>query len=382
MGREAQTEHIKSTCSRCSLGCGTEIITRDGSVLRINGDWDSKVSGGRLCKYGRFDPLDDERERVTRPLLRGGGKLVPVSWDEALQAVADRLGVVNAHEIGVLTSSNCTNEGLYLLGRLFAQELKAANVGLLNDVAPKLIDKPKGSLAEIATSDLIIVAGADPVRDQPVSSFFIKRSVDKGARLVVVDGRDNGLAPFASVNLAMAQVDKAIEMAERAEQPAVLYGAAVSEEAAGALKKLQGKAGFVALEPGVNTRAAVVFGFADRFKPSASLKVLYALVGEQDCDGRDVLKDVDKDAFIAAQASFVSPLTERADVVLPMAIWSERTGSLTNTEGRVQKVNKAVDPAGEAKPDWEVLSLLAEKLGKRLGASLDEISVSASEQLK
>jgi predicted molibdopterin-dependent oxidoreductase YjgC len=48
----------------------------------------------------------------------------------------------------------------------------------------------------------------------------------------------------------------------------------------------------------------------------------------------------------------------------------------------VQKVNKAVEPAGEAKPDWEVLSLLAEKLGKRLGASLDEISANASQQLK
>jgi predicted molibdopterin-dependent oxidoreductase YjgC len=96
----------------------------------------------------------------------------------------------------------------------------------------------------------------------------------------------------------------------------------------------------------------------------------------------DVSKNVDKKAFVIAQASFVSPLTERADVVLPMAIWSERAGSLTNTEGSVQKVNKAVEPAGEAKPDWEVISLLADKLGKKLGASLDEISARATQELK
>ena len=233
----------------------------------------------------------------------------------------------------------------------------------------------------IAGSDVILVAGANPVKDQPVSSFFIKRSVNRGARLVVVDGKDNGLAPFASVHLEMADVNKAIEIAERAEHPIVLYGAGVTEEAAGTLKKLQGKAAFVALEPGVNTHAAVAFGLADGFKPS-TVKVLYALLGEQDCDGKDVLKDVDKNAFIAAQASFISALTEQADVVLPMAIWSERTGSLTNTEGLVQKVNKAVDPRGEAKPDWEVLSLLAAKLGKRLGASFDEISANASQQLE
>jgi formate dehydrogenase major subunit len=381
MGREAQTEHITSICSQCSMGCGTEIITRCGNVLCVNGDWDSKVSGGRLCQYGRFDPLYDERERVTRPLLRRGGKLEPASWDEALQAVADRVGRVNAQEIGVLTSSNCTNEALHLLDKLFRQELKAANVGLLNDIAPKLIDKPQGSLAEVTRSDVILVAGANPVKDQAVLSFLIKRSVDKGARLVVVDGKDNGLAPFASMNLEMSEIHKAIAIAERAVQPIVLYGAGVTKKAAGALKKLQGKAVFVALEPGVNTHAAVAFGFANGFNPSA-VKVLYALLGEQDCDGKDVLKDVDENAFIAVQASFISPLTRKADVVLPMAIWSERAGSLTNTEGRVQKVNKAVEPAGEAKPDWEVISLLAEKLGKKLGTSLDEISVEASEQLK
>ena len=381
MGRDVQTEQIKSTCNQCSMGCGTEIITRAGNVLRIQGDWDAKVSGGRLCEYGRFRVLYDERQRVTRPLLRRGGKLEPVSWDEALQAVADRIGRVNAYELGVLTSSNCTNEALYLLGKLFRQELKAANVGLLNTVAPKLIDKPQGSLAEAARSDVILVVGANPVKDQPVLSFLVKRSVDKGARLVVVDGKDNGLAPFASMTLEMSEINKAIEVAERAQQPIVLYGAGVTEEAAGALKKLYGKAAFVALEPGVNTHAAVAFGLANGFRPS-TVKVLYALLGEQDCDGKDVLKGIDKNAFIAVQASFISPLTQQADVVLPMTIWSEREGSLTNIEGRVQKVNKAVEPAGEAKPDWEVLSLLAEKLGKRLGASLDEISANASQQLK
>ena len=110
--------------------------------------------------------------------------------------------------------------------------------------------------------------------------------------------------------------------------------------------------------------------------------MLFTLLGEQKVDEENVSKNVDKKAFVIAQASFVSPLTERADVVLPMAIWSERAGSLTNTEGSVQKVNKAVEPAGEAKPDWEVISLLADKLGKKLGASLGEISARATQELK
>jgi formate dehydrogenase major subunit len=377
MGRNIQSEHVKSTCSQCSIGCGMEIKTRSGNVINIMSDWDAEVSAGRLCEYGRFEPLYDSRERVTSPLLRQGGKLQPVSWDDALKAVADKVGSASAKDIGVLTSSNSTNEALYLLSKLFCKELKTSNVGLLNSVAPKLADKAKGSLADVASSDVILVAGCDPLKDQPVASFFVKRAVDKGARLIMVDDKNNGLAPFAS---QITDINKAVEIAERAGNPAVLYGAGLSEKAASALKKLQGKAAFVAIESGVNTRAAAAFGLNNGFK-SAAAKVLYALVGEQKLEA-DMLKNVDKNAFVVAQASFVSPLTERADVVLPMAIWSERAGSLTNTEGRVLKVNKAIEPKGEAKPDWEVLSLLASKLGKKLGASLDEISSKATQELK
>ena len=381
MGRDIQTEHIKTTCNQCSIGCGMEIVTRGGNVLRIEGDWDATVNAGLLCKNGRFDPLYDERKRVTGPMIRKSGKLQPASWDEALQAVTERIGSANSKEIGVLTSSNPTNEALYLLSKLFCQELKTTNVGLLNPVAPKLFEKSQGSLADIAKSDVILVVGADPVKDQPVASFLIKRAVDKGARLIVVDGEDNGLTAFAHMSLGMVDIGKAIEIAERAQQPIVLYGAGSTEQTTSALKKLEGKAAFVALELGVNTRAAVSFGFNNGFTPSAA-KVLYTVIGEQDWNGKDVFTKVDNATFVVAQASFLSPLTNRADVVLPTAIWSERAGSLTNTEGRVQKVNKAVEPKGEAKADWEIISLLAGKLGKKLGASLDEVSTLAAQELK
>jgi formate dehydrogenase major subunit len=378
MGRNIQTEHIKSACNQCSIGCGMEIVTRGGNVLRIDSDWDAEPSNGRLCKLGRFNPLYDDRDRVTGPMLKKAGKLLPATWDEALQTIAEKIGGTNAKEIGVLTSSNSTNEALYLLGKLFRQELKATNVGLLNSAAPKLFDKPQGSLADVAKSDVILVVGADPANDQPVASFFVKHAVDKGAKLLLVGDKDNGLAPFAT--MILSDTGKAVEIVERAGSPMVLYGADVTEKDANALKKLKGKAAFVTLESGVNTRAAVTFGFDNGFK-SSGVKVLFTLLGEQEVKGEDVLKYVDKNAFVVAQASFASPFTERADVVLPMAIWSERAGSLTNTEGRVLKVNKAVEPKGEAKPDWEILSLLASKLGKKIGASLDEISAKATQEL-
>jgi formate dehydrogenase major subunit len=381
MGPDKKLEQVQSTCSQCSLGCGMKVFTRGDSVVRVEGDWDAAVNGGRLCKKGRFDPLDEERPRVTRPLLRRRGGLEPATWEEALQAVAERMGAARAQDIGVLASSRLTNEALFQLKELFRQGMKVTNVGLLNGAAPKALGKPQGALADIQKSDLLLVVGADPVKDQPVASFLVKGSVDRGARLIVVDGKENGLAPFAHQRLEMNDLDKALDMAQRATNPVVLYGAGVPEKAAQSLKKLSPKAAFVALEPGVNTRAAAVFGFDNGFKVPAA-KVLYLLLGEQHSDGEDLLKGAPKDAFLVVQASYESPLTLRADAVLPAAIWSEQAGTLTNTEGRLLKINRVLEPRGEAKPDLEIISLLGKKLGKKLAASLDDISARAAQELK
>jgi NADH dehydrogenase/NADH:ubiquinone oxidoreductase subunit G len=161
----------------------------------------------------------------------------------------------------------------------------------------------------------------------------------------------------------------------------VLYGAGTTKAAEKELKKLDKKAAFVAVEPGVNTRAAVTFGLNNGFKPSVA-KLLFVLLGEENGDDKDRLEKVPEDAFVVVQASFLSALTDKAEVVFPMAIWSERTGTLTNTEGRVQEVNKAVEPKGEARPDWEIIMLLADTLGKKMTASFAEISAQATKELK
>lgn len=379
MGRDKQMDHVVSTCSQCSIGCGMKIAVRGGNVVRIESDWDAAVNGGLLCQHGRFAPLYDERKRITAPLIRRNGKLVETGWDDALQIVAERIGSIKAKELGVLTANSATNEALYSANKLFRQELKSANMDLLGKRLPKMFEGRGGSLADIAESDIILVVGADPAKDQPVAAYLVKRAIDKGARLIVLDGDDNGLAPFAYLVIAPADINKAVDVALRAERPVVLYGAGVTDQDAKALKKLEKKAAFCALEPGVNTRAAITLGFNTASKP-LDAKVLYIMLGEQHWADADLLKKVGEYPFIVVQTAFESPITEQANVVLPSAIWSERSGSLTNTEGRIQKAVKAIDPAGEAKPDWEILSLLAEKMGKKPG-SFDDVSARAIKEL-
>ncbi|MBE0480938.1 MAG: formate dehydrogenase subunit alpha [Dehalococcoidia bacterium] len=96
------------------------------------------------------------------------------------------------------------------------------------------------------------------------------------------------------------------------------------------------------------------------------IKALY-IVGENPMMSEPSLDHVKRALnaleFMVVQDIFPTETAVMADVILPAAAFAEKSGTFTNTERRVQKVNKAVEPPGEAKPDWEIITLLAQKLG-------------------
>jgi formate dehydrogenase major subunit len=378
MGRNVQTEPTKSTCAECSVGCGMVIVARGGSVLRVEGDWDAQPNGGLLCQKGRFAPLFEDRARVTHPMVRRDGQLTEVSWDEALSVAGKRLKSTPADKVGVLASTQATNEALYLVGALFREMLGVRSVGLVEGAVPLLLD-PQGTLADLAESDLVLVVGADPVADHPVASFLIKRTADRGVTLIVVGEENNGLAPFANMLFGAGEVRKAVEVAGRAQRPLVLYGPTLTVEGAWSLQTLHG-ARFIALEPGVNARGALGFGLNRVFRADKA-DAIYVLAGEDGAGAADKLGGLAQDAFVVAEASYQSPLLERADVVLPAAIWAERSGTLTNLEGRVLEAHQVIVPAGSAKPDWEILALLGAELGAGPAASMESLTALAKQEL-
>ncbi len=99
---------------------------------------------------------------------------------------------------------------------------------------------------------------------------------------------------------------------------------------------------------------------------NGTLKAIY-LVGENpilsEPDTNHTIKALQKLDFLLVQDIFPTETAMLADVILPAAAFAEKEGTYANTERRVQKVNKAVEPPGEAKPDWEITSMLANKMG-------------------
>ena len=93
-------------------------------------------------------------------------------------------------------------------------------------------------------------------------------------------------------------------------------------------------------------------------------------------DVNNLKKALEQSKFLVVQDIFLSEIGKLADVVLPAATWAEREGTHTYVDRRVQRITKAVDPPGEAKPDWQIISQLAEKMGYK-----DKFDYSSAEEI-
>ncbi|MGQ9594188.1 MAG: molybdopterin-dependent oxidoreductase [Anaerolineae bacterium] len=354
-GLEKDVERVKSVCAACSVGCGVELVARQGHLLRIEGDWDAPVNRGLLCELGRFKPLFEARRRVQVPLVRRDGALREATWDEALEAVAEGL---KGGDAVALASPRATHEALGAFVRTFGG--LGVRLGILTPV-PEFLTKPEGSLTALDEADLYVVVGVDLGKDFQVAGFAVRRGVaNRGARLVLLGGEESDLARFARYRLDASQVDQAVALAQGAENPVVVYGAGAGEALPRLRAALTGKAQFVGLVPGANARAALALGL-NGARPDGA-KAAFVLAADDQVD-EGLLGALAGVRFLAVQASYWGPLVERAHVVLPAATWVERAGTFVNTEGRVQDLRPAVQAPAGVKTDEEILTALAGRLG-------------------
>lgn len=355
-----EVDRVNSTCTFCSVGCGVHLVTSYHHLIRIDGDWDRGPSNGLLCARGRYQPLEEGRERLKAPMVRREGELQEVEWEEALQFVADRMRRLKGRLTG-LSSPRLTNEALSLFAQLFRDRL-GADVGSLVAV-PEFLSHPEDGLGVLDRADAIVVVGTDLTLDHQAVGSFVKRAItNRGARLILVDGDANGLAPHAYAVLRPGESARAIALCTSASTPAVIYGAGAGGDLSQLRKALSGRAHFVGLVPGANSRGAIAVG-VNGSAGIETTRAYYVLAGDEGIGG-DVMRRLEDADFVVVHSTYPTPLTRRADVVLPTTIWSEKAGHITNTEGRVLEVNRALDPPPGVRSDEDILRALAARLGE------------------
>jgi formate dehydrogenase major subunit len=352
-GREKDVTHVQTTCMQCSVGCTLDVVTRYSRLLHVDGVWNSDPNGGLLCADGRFAPLYDNRKRITKPMVRKDGKLVEVSWDEALDVTAGKLKACNAEGLALCAT---TNEALAAFARLF--EKAGGKAGTLEPVAPALGYGKEAAISDLFDADFIVVAGAQPLEYQRVIGYFVHRAADKGATVAVITEGENKLSERAAMTVSYADAAKVADAAAGAKKVVLVYSVGIKPKAVTALKPLADKLHYLALSPARNGAGAKAVGLAPVSPNGAATQ--FVLLGEQSED--EGLAAQLKAGFTVVQASYQSPLVEQADVVLPSPIWCEQTGHVTNLEGKVFPLNPSLTKPGMVKDEAEVLVKLAEMI--------------------
>jgi anaerobic selenocysteine-containing dehydrogenase len=212
---------VQSACVLCSNGCGCDIAVKDGKMVGIRGRAADRVNRGRLGPKGLYGSWQGEehRDRLTRPLIRVGGKLVETDWDTAMGRIVER-----SKEL--LASKGPLSHGFYTSGQLFLEEYYAlgvlgkagigtphmdGNTRLCTATAAASLkesfgaDGQPGSYTDVDECSALFLYGHNMAETQTVLWSRVLDRLDgpNPPKLVCVDPRDTEVARRADVHLAV-----------------------------------------------------------------------------------------------------------------------------------------------------------------------------------
>jgi len=379
-----------------AVGSAIRVDARGPEVLRILPRLNEDVNEEWISDKTRFAVDGLKRARLDRPYVRRNGKLEPASWPEALAAIAERLKGVPGSRIGALAGDLADAESMAALKDLMAA-LGSANMDCRQDGAA--IDASRRdfylfntTIAGIEEADACLIIGSNPRWEAPLVNARLRKRWLAGGFAVGLVGEAReltygyahlGTGPQALADLLAGRHPFAATL-KAAKKPMVILGqgAIARPDGAAVLAAAWALAREVnALRPDwhgfnmLHTAAARVAGLDLGFLPGAGGRdTAGILAGAQDGTIEAVwllgADEIDPAAlgraFVIYQGHHGDRLAPRADVILPGAAYTEKNGTYTNTEGRVQQGQIAVFPPGEAREDWAILRAASAMLDKPL----------------
>jgi formate dehydrogenase major subunit len=385
-GKLNSSQIVRTTCLECPVGCALEVYTRENRIVNVFGDLESPINRGHLCVRGRYETWAEPRERILKPLVRRNGKLEPATWDEAFDFIANATRRFQPEQKALLLSPRVTNETVRTVKQLAG---KFGRVGVLvaqNEAALCRVNDssavPASALDQLSNADAIIILGARPSRDNPVLAARIRTAVRRrGAKLLIFHAHKSDLDRYADISANVVSLERALwkqvaNLLQTAQRPMLVYGPnAMTSIGVTVMERLikifEAKTDgqppqLVSLPVSTNSAALLAAGIEPvedlgqwlRAKP---LRFLHIVASDEPDGGARLLRDrhvralLDKIDWLVVQASYPSTLTDRARVVLPAAIWCEKSGTITNFEGRELPLRPVLPPRGEAREDKEIL---------------------------
>ncbi|HDR9759055.1 TPA: NADH-quinone oxidoreductase subunit NuoG [Burkholderia cepacia] len=412
----------KSVSPHDSVGANLVVQVKNNRVMRVLPFENEAINECWISDKDRFsyEGLNSE-ERLTKPMLKQGGQWIETDWQTALEYVAKGLkGIAadhGANALAMLASAHSTAEELFLVKQL-ANELKTPNVDFRlrqQDFSAPVQGAPwlGMPIADLSNVDAAFVVGSFLRRDHPLFAARLRQAAKNGAKLHFLHATgDDALIPTAQRIVAapsawldqLAGIAAAVSQLRGVALPDALAGVTASPAAQAVAQSLANGERRAVLLGNVAVRhpefaklhavakwiadnTGATFGFLTEAANTVGAHVVGALPGEGGLNAREafaqprkgyVLLNVEPEFDTADPAQALAALNQAemvvvmspfkhgldyADVLLPVAPFTETAGTYVNAEGTVQSFNGVVRPLGDTRPGWKVLRVLGSLLG-------------------
>ncbi|QYE34018.1 NADH-quinone oxidoreductase subunit NuoG [Polymorphobacter sp. PAMC 29334] len=360
-----------------AVGTNITVHTRGAAVMRVTPRINDDVNEEWASDVTRFAVDGLQRGRLDTPYVRVGGKLQKASWAQAFDAIKTALAGVAGDEIAAVAGDLCDVEAMValkdLLGTLGSSRHECRVDGAAIPSADRAHYLFNTGLAQIERADVIILVGTNPRWEAPLVNTRIRKAVRRGGAKVFNIGPEVDLTyprmqigDDAGVLGDLPQV--VVDALASAERPAIIVGTG-GMSSLGAVHALvathnlvrDGWNGVNILHTAASRVGALDIGFVTdggmAVLTTAAPKILFNLgVDEVEVAG----------GFTVYIGHHGDRGVRTADVILPAAAYTEKSGTWVNLEGRVQRGARAAFPPGEAREDWTILRALSAVLGQAL----------------
>ena len=369
-----------------AAGSNIRVDVRGREVLRILPRLHEDVNEEWISDKTRFVWDGLRTQRLDKPYVRVKGKLVQASWSEAFAAIAEKMKAAAAKKVGAIIGDLATTEESFALKALMDQ-IGSPNIDCRQDGSVLHPQYGRASylfnatIAGIDQADGLMIIGANPRKEAPVINARIRKRWLRGNFRIGVIGEQAdltydyaylGAGPDTLAEFTKhkkAQLKNQIWLIgqgalARNDGEAILYMFAESVHSVGGIG--EGWNGLSVLHTAASRVGALDVGAvpgeggmtATQMAKSKSLEVLFLL-------GADEI-EVENDAFVVYIGTHGDRGAHRADVILPAAAYTEKSGIFVNTEGRPQMAKRAAFAPGDAREDWAILRALSDVIGHKL----------------
>ncbi|MDO8412865.1 MAG: NADH-quinone oxidoreductase subunit NuoG [Gallionellaceae bacterium] len=420
----------KSISPHDSLGSNLAVQVKNNRVMRVLPLENEAINECWLSDKDRFSYEGlNSSERLTKPMLKQGGKWQEVEWQVALEYVANGLRQIassaGAEQIGALATPTSTLEEMYLLQKLL-RGIGSNHIDFRLRQSDFSADgKQTGApwlgmaVADINRLDRLLLVGSFLRKDHPLLAARVRQAVKKGAQVNLVHATDDDLLMPVANKAIVTPADMVAHLAQVLKALAAIKQVTVDASVQQAVQSVTPSATAQAIASSLASgqRVAVLLGnFAQQHPQAAQLHLLaqhiaalsggtFGFIGEaansvggylaqavpfaggygtnaaamlaaprkaylllnveaelDTANAQQALSAMNAADMVVAMSAYKHHATEYADVLLPIAPFTETSGTFISTEGRVQSFKGVVKPLGEARPAWKVLRVLGNLL--------------------